>query len=71
MTIKIKTGGDDSWKKKSKIGAFISNLLHQPHGGGGGAADADAVRFRQVNLLQLFNISQEIAAGVVSFTYII
>ena len=33
-----------------KFGAFVSDLLHQPHGGGGGSADADAVCLRQVNL---------------------
>ena len=27
-----------------KFSALVGDLLHQPHGGGGGAADADAVR---------------------------
>lgn len=54
-----------------KFGAFVGDLLHQPHGGGGCSADADAVRLRQVELLQLFNIGQEKAARVVFLTYII
>lgn len=54
-----------------KFGAFVGDLLHQPHGGGGRSADADAVRLRQVKLLQLFNIGQEKAARVVFLTYII
>ena len=55
----------------SKFGAFVGNLLHQPHGGGGGSADADAIRLGQVDELQLFNVGQEKAARVVFLTYII
>ena len=60
--------------KKGEISdfrTFLRHFLHQPHRGGGGSADTDCLCMREVDMLQLVQLRDNVTLGIVRLTYII